>query len=377
MSRNPAEAADNDELDRLLETLHEKEIEHHGHSPEIDPATGKYDCFGRQSEFFPSERHRNPCGYCRCGALDCNRQGYRLQRIKAEPHSASVIVFPASAKLPHTPEVETPAASEAAPATDATEPAVGFTFDSTGFVDALKKYKRMDVAAILANLVTLSNTIRPMKAETRYPFDLQCNFLAASLELNTRGMIPLLRPVARGKLGGSKVATTPDDIAYFNHQRLVDLDYLAKHHPHGRGVIFEKLLNDDGTLDCAKALKWVSILGCAEKKTELLQLTPHEQAELFIIRDNQTRKRWERLQTNKRKDTTKINATLRRGRKPGTADQYWQLYALCVLLDWEVRAVADASTRCPTLNMSARTVRRNYDWLKGFMVGTTDHSAAS
>jgi hypothetical protein len=193
------------------------------------------------------------------------------------------------------------------------------------------------------------------------------------LELNTRGVIPLLRPIIRGSFQGGKSATTPDDITLSNHLRLIDLDYLAKNHPNRRGDIFEPLLNDDGSLNLTKALEWVSKKGRAAKKAELLLLTPREQAELFLIRDEKIRLRWKDLQDQRRKCMQKIKAAIEKAafhkQKKEPICYLWELYCMGVLHDWVTSAIIQSASRLPAkysldTPVTDRRIRNNINWLK-------------
>lgn len=240
------------------------------------------------------------------------------------------------------------------------EPATHLTFQD--LAGALAEFQPMSVSEITASLRATSQAIQHT-SKTEYTHPLRVQFMAASIELNNRGTMPAFRPACRAAPPKKGQSYPADDTKLSNDLRIVDLDYLAKHHPHGHGKIFDSLLDDDGNLDHGKAWTFVTRKGDATKKAELLALTPNEQAEMFVIRDNKTRQRWKHLLENERKHKGMIRAAIDAGRKGGSVGEHWQLYALCVMLGWSTKAVIDAVARVPGLTMSMITVRRSIPWL--------------
>lgn len=260
---------------------------------------------------------------------------------------AAIIVFPASK------------AAVAVSAPVAVAAPVTFSHDCLNL--ALAEMQSKTAADVTAVLRATSQMIRE-GTKTNYTHELRLAFLAASIDLNTKGIMPAFRPACRGLFDNGK-PISENDTTLANDLRVIDLDYIIKHHPHGHGEIFKDLLNDDETLNLEKAMKFATHKGSGAKKAELLQITPAQQAELFIIRDEKTRKRWDRIRKSKHRDLTTINAAINAGRKGGDPEQHWQLYALCVVHSWSVKAVLDSARRLPNMTMSASTMRRTIRWL--------------
>ncbi len=370
------------EIDSLLVELENEEAaKQHEHIPKDDPTTGKYGCFGKQSTFTTQPK---ACGPCKFGSTECTREGHRLLKIESEAHKAAVIAFPTPSRPIPAPVVESPAEGDSESATTTAAPAprgLLDTLNSQQYRGALAAMQGKDDAGVLATLAATSSAIRPAEGKISYTSDLQCAFLAASFELNKRGVIPLLRPAVRGHFGKS-VAANADEITLSNHLRLVDLDYLANHHRTGRGEIFGNLLNEDGTLNFTKALEWVSKNGSAEQKDKWLLLTPRERAELFIIRDEKTRLRWKDLRGYKYRDMQTIKTAIEKAafhkRKNEPVGYLWELYCMGVLHGWVPCAIIASAARLPACShldspATDKKIRNNIAWLKKcFNVSETD-----
>ncbi|UCV04979.1 hypothetical protein [Dechloromonas denitrificans] len=313
------------------------------------------DCFGHKPVHPRGLAEPVKCETCFV-RKDCIDATTIIQTIQVQ----SVVASPTTPRAKATPEAVCPVQDDRG--SPALEPEVANFITAQELAQTIERFQSKSNENVTAALQDISQEIR-RTGKTEYSHPLRVQFVAASIELNNRGIMPAFRPACRATAPKKGESYPADDTKLANDLRLIDVDYLSKHHPHGHGRIFKNLLNDDGTLDNKKAWEFVTTPGNAEKKAELLILTPIEIAELFIIRDNKTRLRWERLRKHQRSHMGMIRTALNAGRKGGTADEHWQLYALCVILDWSVKAITDAATRMPGLTISERTIRRSIPWL--------------
>ena len=326
------------------------------HSPRFDPATGKYDCFGKQ----PEPRYRlNMCGHCKFGATDCKKEGYRLKSIEAEARTASVIAFPKSARATPTPTVESPTAS----VSDSAVVTVTTGNVSPQLLTGIRAgLQSMNTKEATAHLEQIAQEIRGT-AKTEYDERLRAQFVAASIELCDRGVMPAFRDVYHGRFIKSRPASEHD--ATLSHDlRFIDLCWIAKHHAAGRGKHFAKLLTDDGYLDHGKAWEFASTRGSHEKKSNDLILTPQIQAELFMIKTDAAKQKWYRLNLDRGEATTTIATAI--VRKANDPEQLWKLYALSEMNGWNNKgAILGSASRLFGQTVTTARLRKDIAWLAG------------
>lgn len=318
-------------LDRLIEDGFEADVKHVEHIPSGDSATEKtkrYDCFGKQSSF---PTRPKACGHCKFGSKECLREGYRQQKVETDHRSASVIDFPTPARAISTPEAESPTERDSESATTtATQQPVSIQL-LTGIRAGLQS---MNTEEATAHLEQIAQEVRGTTA-TAYGEPLRAQFVAASIELCDRRVMPAFRDVYHGRFPKGRPASEHDET--LSHDlRFIDLYWIAKHHATGRGMKFSKLLDSDGNLDHGKAWEFASLRRSHENKSNDLILTKQIQAELFMLKTKATEQKWYRLSLDRGEATTTIATAIARGhdRKKGDPEQLWQLYALCKMNGW-------------------------------------------
>ena len=301
-------------------------------------------CFGKKEPYGFSILEPEKCQRCQYD-IHCESATRMVAKLA---RTATVITFPTTR-------------AEPAPASVATPVAIPMIV-----------HGNMTDAEAIAAVRAASQAICQAGIATNYTPELRTAFLAASLAVNARGIMPAFRPVARARVtNGGKIASD-DDKMLANDLRLIDLDWIARHHAQGRSESFAALLNADGTLNNEKSYEWVAQKGGSEKKVDLLILTPHIQAELFMLKSNAMKEATRRLQERKGKQMTAIVAAIERGHGAGRrkeAPEYlWRLYCLCDLNGWEAdnwkpAAVIDSAGRLADKG-TARQTRRSILWLK-------------
>jgi hypothetical protein len=300
------------------------------------------DCFGKKAWHGWSTLEDKKCRNCFVAAK-CTSTTAKIN----EPAIADAKVIEFDSPPPAVP-------STIAPALKVTDASLFITND---FLTAMVDMQSKSITELFAWIreATILGYTLPQRVQ----------FLAASLELNNRGILPAYRPSRRAARPEKDKPYSVDDALLSNDHRLIDIDYIAKHHPDGHGDIFSSLINKDGALNYEMAWKFISTRGKAEKKAELLQITPAQQVELFILRDEYTRKRWNWILKNRRKHLVMITAAINagHGRKKGDPEHIWQLYSLWVMNNWNTYAVIQSAHHLPHTSTPAQ-IRKSIDWLK-------------
>lgn len=285
--------------------------------------------------------------------------------------------------VPHDPTPEP--VTESAVASEAPKPALvsattdcapeaSDLFSSQRFTTALQEALNEDADTLLVRLTRISAAICPTGAATFYGDELRAQFCAVSIALNIKGAMPVFRDVQHGRFPKGKPASDAD--ALLSHDlRVVDLDWIAKHHHAGRSSAFKALLNEDGTLKLASAFDFASQPTSAEAKAGKLGLDTKAQAELGMLKTNTVRDRLKHLRESEGRDRTKIGDAITKGhgRKKGDPECLYQLYVLCVMNnwgdnDWSISAVLDSATRLHGYKETPARIRGDIDWLKPIMV---------
>ena len=251
-------------------------------------------------------------------------------------------------------------------------------FSSQRFTAALQEALNEDADTLLVRLTRMSAAICPTGAATFYGDELRAQFCAVSIALNTKGVMPVFRDVQHGRFTKGKPNSDADALLS-RDLRIVDLDWIARHHHAGRSSAFKALLNKDGALNLARAFDFASQPTSAEAKAGDLGLDTKVQAELGMIKTNAVRDRLKHLRESKGRDRTKIGDAITKGhgRKKGDPECLYQLYVLCVMNkrsdnDWSISPVLDSATRLHGYTETPARIRGDIDWLKSIMVKDKD-----
>ena len=202
-----------------------------------------------------------------------------------------------------------------------------FPNDNLDFQRHLSEYRAKPDDELCAVLNKLTGKITNTTATIYYPY--RNDLCAIQIVLNEQGKFgPRFRGVPPGNFAKGGRPATPEDGLLANDKRVIDLHWAGRYcelHPQGSAIgIFT-----DGGIDYDEASIFVSRMGAAEKKAELLGLSLVDELPLAIIQSKATRDLWKKLRDSKLSAMRRIRDALKRStvRRKDRAEWLWDVYA--------------------------------------------------